>query len=71
MNRNIEDEEAIFDARQYLECPDKTNEIKRKLGFVIKFNANIIQEATNCKKESNILEDSESNDYQVLIVAFL
>lgn len=47
---HIEDEEAVLDAEAFLLNPKDKSLLRRRLGFVIKFNADVAQEKNKTKK---------------------
>lgn len=61
----IEDEEAMLDAREYIESVNKTIHIKRQLGFIIKFNADVMKNICTDNADKKDDEDVDSNYYQV------
>jgi hypothetical protein len=62
----IEDEEAILDAREYLDSVNKAIHIQRQIGFIIKFNADVMKNiCSNAHKKNDEDDDVNNNYYQV------
>jgi hypothetical protein len=62
----IEDEEAMLDAREFIESENKIIRIQRQLGFIIKFNTDIMKNVCgNADKKIDEEDNMNDNYYQV------